>query len=246
MRLLQLQLGRVLDRDDALVMRNETGQHIEHGGLAAAGAAGDQHVQPASHDRLEHQRDGRRQRASLDQAVDVEQVHRKAADRDTRPVDGQRRDDRIDPRTVLEPGIDQRRGLIDPPAQAGNDAIYDVEKVLIVAKTHVGALQLAEPLDVHRVMAVDQNVGHRVVGQQRFQRAKAKHFVGDLLDDQLATGRAHRRRMLIEQTLADIADLPHGLGLLERVEQRQVHDFEQLLVGLLPPLGLHRGDLAFR
>ncbi|MNF18591.1 hypothetical protein D3C80_2227700 [compost metagenome] len=64
--------------------------------------------------------------------------------------------------------------------------------MLIIAKTHIGALQLAEPLDVHRVMAVDQDVGHRVIGQQRLQRAKAKHFVGDLLDDQLAAGRAHR------------------------------------------------------
>ncbi|MNZ19912.1 hypothetical protein D3C78_369500 [compost metagenome] len=53
MGLLQLQLGRVLDGDDALVVRNETGQHIEHGGLAAAGAAGYQHVQPPPHDRLE-------------------------------------------------------------------------------------------------------------------------------------------------------------------------------------------------
>ncbi len=108
MRLLQLQLGRVFDGDDALVMRNETGQHIEHGGLAAAGAARDQHVQPASHDRLEQQRDGWGHGTGLDQAVDIEQVHRKAAYRDTWPVDGQRRDDRIDPRTVLEACIDQR------------------------------------------------------------------------------------------------------------------------------------------
>ncbi|MNZ19911.1 hypothetical protein D3C78_369490 [compost metagenome] len=85
-----------------------------------------------------------------------------------------------------------------------------------------------------------------MVGQQRLQRAKAKHFIGDLLDDQLAADRAHRRRMLIEQTLADIADLPHGLGLLERVEQGQVHDLEQLLVGFFAPLGFHRCDLAFR
>src|SRR3546814_6832431 len=58
---LQLQLGRVFDGDDPLVMRNEAGQHVEHGGLAAAGTTGNQHVQPPTDDGLEHQCDGRRQ-----------------------------------------------------------------------------------------------------------------------------------------------------------------------------------------
>ena len=47
--LVQLQLGRVLDGDDALVGRQELGQHVERGGLAGAGTAGDEHVQPAAH-----------------------------------------------------------------------------------------------------------------------------------------------------------------------------------------------------
>ena len=41
-RLLQLQLGRVLDRDDALVLRDEARQHVEQRRLAGAGAARDQ------------------------------------------------------------------------------------------------------------------------------------------------------------------------------------------------------------
>ena len=53
MGLLQLQLGRVLDGDDPLVVRNEAGQDIEHGGLAGAGTAGDEHVEPPANDGLE-------------------------------------------------------------------------------------------------------------------------------------------------------------------------------------------------
>ena len=40
--LAELQLGGVLDRDDALVVGDERGEHVEHGRLAGAGAAGDE------------------------------------------------------------------------------------------------------------------------------------------------------------------------------------------------------------
>src|ERR1051326_6203862 len=39
-RLLQLQLGGVLDGDQALLLRDEGGERVEHRGLAGAGAAG--------------------------------------------------------------------------------------------------------------------------------------------------------------------------------------------------------------
>ena len=45
--LLELELGRVLDRDDALVVRDEGGQRVQQRRLAGAGAAGDQHVELA-------------------------------------------------------------------------------------------------------------------------------------------------------------------------------------------------------
>ncbi len=50
--------------------------------------------------------------------------------------------------------------------------------------------------------------------------------------------------MLIEQALANIANLPRGLSLFKGVQQGQVHDLEQLLVDLFSPLGFHRGDLG--
>ncbi|MNC08325.1 hypothetical protein D3C75_559060 [compost metagenome] len=84
-----------------------------------------------------------------------------------------------------------------------------------------------------------------MIGQQRFQRPQTEHLVGDLLDDQLAAGSTHRCRMLIEQALANIANLPRGLSLFKGVQQGQVHDLEQLLVDLFSPLGFHRGDLTF-
>ena len=44
--LVHLQFGRVLDRDDALLRRDEAGEHVEERRLTGAGAAADQTVQP--------------------------------------------------------------------------------------------------------------------------------------------------------------------------------------------------------
>ena len=54
MRLLQLQLGRVLDRDHALAGVDQLRHGVEHRGLAGAGAAGDDDVEPAGGGDLEH------------------------------------------------------------------------------------------------------------------------------------------------------------------------------------------------
>ena len=50
-------------------------------------------------------------------------------------------------------------------------------------KLDVGQLELAAPLDVHLLRAVDENVGHGLVGQQRLERTQAEHFVLDAADD---------------------------------------------------------------
>ena len=48
-RVLDLKLGGVLDRHHALVLRDVGGHHVERGGLAGAGAPGDEDVHPAQH-----------------------------------------------------------------------------------------------------------------------------------------------------------------------------------------------------
>ena len=54
--LLELQLGRVLDRDDPLVARHERRQRVQHRRLTGAGTAGDEDVQLALHARAEELR----------------------------------------------------------------------------------------------------------------------------------------------------------------------------------------------
>ncbi len=46
-RLAELQLGGVLDRDDPFVLRDERGEHVERRRLAGPGAAGHEDVEPS-------------------------------------------------------------------------------------------------------------------------------------------------------------------------------------------------------
>ena len=61
-----------------------------------------------------------------------------------------------------------------------------------VAEADVGALEPAEPLDVHLVGAVDEDVADGRVGQQRRQRTHADRLVGQLLGQPDALGLVER------------------------------------------------------
>ena len=93
-RLLQLQLRGVLDRDDALGHRHEAREDVEQRRLAGAGAAGDHDVQPAVHDRPQHLRHRLLIVPSRIRSSALKQLDREAPDRQHRPVERERRDDR--------------------------------------------------------------------------------------------------------------------------------------------------------
>ena len=116
MRLLQLQLGGVLDGDQALVFRNEGRQRVEHRRLAGAGAARDDRRLARMHGGGEHLGHVLRDRAELDQLVQAELVLGEFADRDQRPVDADRPDRRVEARAVEHARVDHRLGFVDAAA----------------------------------------------------------------------------------------------------------------------------------
>ena len=82
--LLELQLGGVLDGDDALVVGDEARQHVQQRRLAGTGAAGDDDVQPGSDTGVEELCDLGSQRLLLDQVVDRQGVLGELADGERR------------------------------------------------------------------------------------------------------------------------------------------------------------------
>ena len=179
--LLELELGRVLDRDDALVVRDEGGERVQRRRLTGAGTAGDEDVQLA---RARTRRGTAPPRGvsvpNVDQVVDRVRVARELPDRQRRPAQRERRDDRVDAAAVGEARVDHRRGLVDAAADLRDDLVDDPQQVRVVDEGRVGALDLAVALDVDVVVAVDHDLGDGVVAQQRLERAVAEDVVGDL------------------------------------------------------------------
>ena len=165
-RLLEPQLGRVLDRRHPLVGGDEGREGVEQRRLAAAGAARDDDVDPgldAGREELDHLRRDRlvRIRSSTRSGLAPE-----PADREQGAVQGQRRDDRVDAAAVGEPGVDHRAGLVHPPADPAHDPLDDLDQVPVVVERDVGPLQPALALDVDDLGAVDQDVADGRVGQE--------------------------------------------------------------------------------
>ena len=71
MNLLKLKLRRVLDGDDAFLVRDKARQRVQRRRLARTRAARDQHVQPRADDRLQEKRHILGERAEFDQLMET-------------------------------------------------------------------------------------------------------------------------------------------------------------------------------
>src|SRR5690606_21021849 len=137
-RLLQLQLRRVFAGDDALSRIDEGGQRIEQRRLARAGTAGDQHVTAAGADDLKDFRAGRGDRAELNEIAELQLVFFELTNGERRAIDGQRRHDDVDARTVRQARVADRRAFINAAADLAHDALADVHQLAVVAEADAG------------------------------------------------------------------------------------------------------------
>ena len=84
--LLELELRRVLDGDEALAVRDLPRQGVHERGLAGAGAAGNEDVEPRLHRDAEELAHRGRQHLALRHLVESGPLHDEAPNRDRRPV----------------------------------------------------------------------------------------------------------------------------------------------------------------
>src|SRR5690606_24229319 len=108
-----------------------------------AGAAGDQHVELAPdagfHDGDEVHGPG----AEGDQVLGRVRVLRELPDGEHGAVEGEGRDDGVDPGAVGEAGVDHGGGLVHPPAHGGDDLVDDGPVLGVVGERQVGVLDAA-------------------------------------------------------------------------------------------------------
>ena len=219
--LVQLQLGGVLDRDDALVVGHRRGQGIQERGLAGAGAARDQDVQLGADAAAEKVHRGLGQRSDPDHVVQVQARLAELADRHERPAQRQRRDDRVHAASVGQASVHHRRGLVDPAADLRHDLVDDAAQVRRIGEVDRHLVQAAGPLHPDVMGAVDHDLRDGVVQQQSLQRPMAEDVVGDRLGDGDPVG--VRQAGLLGQMSAD--------GGLDPLTQRRLVDVVRVELG---------------
>ena len=145
---------------------------------------------------------------------------RELPDRDDRPDERQRRDDRVDAGAVGQAGVDHRRRLVDAATDRGDDPVDDPHDVVVVLEDDVRELELAGPLDVDLARAVDHDFRDRLVAQERLERPEADDLVGDLLEHPDALGAGQGEAFLVDDLAEDLLDLAPDLDLVGQVELR--------------------------
>ncbi len=169
--LAQLQLGGILNGDDAFVVGDEAGKNVQQRRFAATGAAGDDDVEPrfygSSHEGEHVRRDGAQPAVLLV----GDPVPAELADGDRWAVQRQRRDDGVDAgtgsRSIDQATIDIGRGLVAAPANGRDDAVDHAQHVVVVLEGDVRFQQFAGALNPDAVWAVDHDFTDRRVGQER-------------------------------------------------------------------------------
>ena len=78
----------------------------------------------------------------------------------------------------------------------------------------------------------DQDVGHRAVAQQRFERAEAEDFVEDFFDEPLALGQRHGERFVEDELFHHGADLPADAVFVQVLELIRREGTDEFLMDL--------------
>ncbi len=226
--LLKLKLGRVLDRDDALAVRNEAGQRIEQRRFTGAGAAGDDHVEAGLDAAFEQHHHLRREGLEVEQVFELERVGAEAANRNRGAVERQRRNDRVHTAAVRQAGIDHRADFVHAAADLRHDAVDDLHQVSVVAEHDAGFFHLAAAFDVDVLWAVDQDIADRMVLEQHLERAEAEGFIEHFLDEPVAFAAVEEVILGIAEVLDDQADFAAEHVALKFADSRQVKLVHQL------------------
>jgi len=127
---------------------------------------------------VEERGGGRLEGTQPDELVDTEAAARRPPDGQQRRADRDRREHRVHPAPVGEPGVDQRRSLVDAPPGATQQPLHHREDVVGIAEAHRAAPEPPVDLDVDLLRGVDDDLGDRPVSEERLERPQAGEVVG--------------------------------------------------------------------
>ena len=229
--LLQLQFGRVFDRDDAVGVGNEARQRVQQRRLAGAGAAGNEDVQPGL-DRPFQQhhhlgREGLVSSAGLPASADWRRNGEWKRTRRPAPSGGMMALKR-EPSSMRASTIGQVSSTRRPTFEMMRSMICI--RWLLSRKHDGGLFHLAAALDIDVLRAVDQDVADRRILQQHFQRSEAEGLVEHFVDQPLALVAIQQRVFGVAEMLDDQADFAAQRVAFQLADPRQIELVDELAV----------------
>ena len=172
---LELELGRVLDGDDALRL---SGMKLD---ITLSRVVLPAPVPPEMSTLSRALHDGRRAAPPMSSVRRTvlppgpwacRRVGAEAADRDRGAVERQGRHDGVDTGAVRQAGVHHGVGLVDAATHRRHDLLDDAHQVGVVLEAHRRPLEATVALDVDVLVAVHQDVGHGWILKQGLQRAR--------------------------------------------------------------------------
>ena len=204
---LNLQFRRFFDRDQALTVGDEVGQHVQHRRFSGTRTTNHDQADLSSHQRFQEHGGIHAQRAQADEVLHDKSPLREFPDGEHGPVQRERRHDGIDSRAVGETGVHHRRGLVDAATDSVHHPVDDPSVLMGRVEDNVAALQLALTLDPDLVELVAHDLGDAAVGEQRLQRPIAEGIFEHLLHEALAFDGRDSDVLVVEDVIDGGTDL---------------------------------------
>ena len=102
----------------------------------------------------------------------------------------------------------------------------------IIPKPGIGQLKLAAAFDIDLIVAVDQNIGNRLIREQWLKRTEADHFIDDIIGEIFDLGSAHGKALIGDRFGHENTNLRAQLVRRHLVEIRQIQFVDQFVVDL--------------
>ena len=186
--LLELKLSRVLDGDDALGVRNEARQNVEQRRFTATRSSGNDDIGAPLDGSLEECRHSVGDRPVFDQVAHLQGRRAETSNGYRGTFEGDRRDNRVDARTVFETSVDHGVRLIAVTSDPRHDAVDDTQNMGIVVEDDVRQLEATGTLDIDVVRPVHHNLGDLGVLHQDLKGPEPDNVVVHFLNDAQTIG----------------------------------------------------------
>ena len=176
------QLRGILDEEHAMPRLGKPEQGREQCRLARPGTAGDDERQPPADECAQGCGHRWNECARSDEVLEGERSARRYADRDAHPIRRNGREHCVQPAAVRQPRVDVRLGRVQTSTSAGREPSRKSLGSVVTGKAHRRGLEPVAAVDPH-AGAVDENVGHVGIGEQRRERTGAAELVTECGDD---------------------------------------------------------------